>query len=181
MTNERVYNQKINKLRSPERIKLIQVERVVKLSLENINPANVLDVGTGSGLFAETFAANGLKVKGIDLNSDMIEAVREFVPEGDFLTAPAESIPFPNQFFDLVFLGHILHEADDQLKAIQEAKRVAKLRIAILEWPFIEEEAGPPLEHRISSKKISELTYKAGLKNIETIELQHMVLTRIDV
>ncbi len=181
MINERVYNQKVNKLRSPERVKLIEVERVVKLSMENIKPANVLDVGTGSGLFAEIFALNGLDVKGIDVNSEMIEAVRGFVPEGEFLTAPAESIPYPNHFFDLVFLGHILHEADDQLKAIQEAKRVARLRIAILEWPYIEEESGPPIGHRLSTEKISELAHKAGLLNIETLKLKHMVLIRIDL
>ena len=181
MINERVYNQKVNKLRSPERVKLIEVERVVKLSLENIKPVNVLDVGTGSGLFAEAFEKNGLKVAGIDISDEMIQAVKDFVEKGEFLTAPVELIPYPNHFFDLVFLGHILHEADDQLKAIQEAKRVAKLRIAILEWPYIEEESGPPLGHRISPEKISELAHKAGLINVETIKLKHMVLTRIDL
>lgn len=181
MVNERVYNQKLNKLRSPDRVKLIEVERVVELSLENIKPGNVLDIGTGSGLFAEAFAANGLKINGIDINSEMIEAVRDYVPEGEFLTAPAELIPYPNQSFDLVFLGFVLHETDDPLKALEEAKRVAKLRIVILEWPYKEEEFGPPLEHRISVKKIYKLAYKAELKNIETFQLNHMVLIRIDI
>jgi ubiquinone/menaquinone biosynthesis C-methylase UbiE len=181
MINERVYNQKADKLRSPERIKLIEVERVVRLSLENIEAESMLDVGIGSGLFAEAFASEGLKVKGIDINNDMIDAVKQFVPNGEFSNAPAESIPFHDKLFDLVFLGHILHEADNPLKALQEAKRVAKLRIAILEWPFIREEMGPPLEHRISSSKISELANIAGLKYIETIELKHMVITRINM
>ncbi len=179
--NERVYNQKINKLRSSNRVELIEVEKVIKLSLENIKPTNVLDVGTGSGLFAETFALNGLKINGIDISPEMIEAVREYVPEGEFLTAPAESIPYPNKFFDLVFLGHVLHETDNQLKTLQEAKRVAKLRIVILEWPYIDEEIGPPLAHRLSSEKITDLIHKAGLKNIETFQLKHMVLSRIDI
>ncbi len=181
MVNERVYNQKINKLRSPNRIKLIEIERVVELSLENIRIKNVLDVGTGSGLFAEAFASKKLQVNGIDINQEMIEAVKEIVPGGEFLTAPAESIPYPDKSFDLVFLGHVLHETDSPLKALREAKRVAKNRIVILEWPYIEEEAGPPLQHRISLEKISELSYKAGLKNIEIFQLKHMVLNRIDI
>lgn len=181
MANERVYNQKINKLRSPDRIKLIEVEKVTKLSLENINAVKVLDVGTGSGLFAESFALNGLNVSGIDINTEMIETVREFVPEGEFLNAPAESIPYPDKSFDLVFLGHVLHESDDQFKTISEAERVAKQRIVILEWPYIKEEAGPPIEHRISKEKIYDLVSKIDPKKIETIKLAHMVLIRIDL
>lgn len=181
MINERVYNQKINKLRSPDRVKLIEVERVVESTLENIKTESVLDVGTGSGLFAEAFEKNGLKVAGIDISEEMIQAVKDFVEKGEFLTAPAEKIPYPDKSFDLVFLGHVLHEADDQLRALQEAERVAKQRIAILEWPYIKEESGPPLEHRISPEKITKLANKVGLKNIETFQLKHMVLIRIDI
>ncbi len=179
--NERIYSQKITNLRSSERIKLIEVNKVIEISLDNINLNNVLDVGTGSGLFAEAFALNGLKIYGIDINHEMIEAVKVYVPEGEFLLAPAESIPYHDQFFDLVFLGHILHEADNNLKVIQEAKRVAKHRIVILEWPYISEEIGPPIEHRLNLERISELIQKAGLKNIETFQLKHMVLIRIDI
>ena len=176
MINERVYSQKINKLRSPDRVKLIEVERVVKLSQENIKPANILDVGTGSGLFAEAFEKMGLKVAGIDISEEMIRAVKNFVERGEFLTAPVEKIPYPDKSFDLVFLGHVLHEAEDQLKALEEASRVA-----ILEWPYIKEKSGPPLEHRISSEKVSDLAQKIGLKNIEILKLEHMVLIRIDI
>ena len=181
MINERVYNQKISKLRSPERVKLIEVERVVKLSLENIQADNVLDVGTGSGLFAEAFEKMGLKVAGIDISEEMIKAVKDFVEKGEFLTAPVEKIPYPDNSFDLVFLGHVLHEAEDQLKALEEASRVAKQRVAILEWPYIKEESGPPFEHRISPEKIFSLAQNIGLKNIETIKLEHMVLIRMDI
>ncbi len=179
--NERIYSQKITKLRSQERIELIEVNKVIEISLDNINLKNVLDIGTGSGLFGEAFALNGLKTYGIDINQEMIEAVKEYVPEGEFLLAPAESIPYPDHFFDLVFLGHILHEADDNFKVIQEAKRVAKQRIVILEWPYITEEIGPPIEHRISLERISELIQNADLRNIENFQLQHMVLIRIDI
>ena len=181
MINERVYSQKINKLRSPERVKLIEVERVVKLSLEDIKPVNLLDVGTGSGLFAEAFEKKGLEVAGIDISEEMIRAVKNFVEKGEFKTAPVERIPYPDNSFDLVFLGHVLHEAEDQLKALQEATRVAKQRVAILEWPYIKEKSGPPLEHRISPEKVSDLVQKIGLKNIEILKLEHMVLIRIDI
>ena len=181
MANERIYSQRINKLRSPERIKLIEVERVVESSLENIEAESVLDVGTGSGLFAEAFEKKGLNVAGIDISEEMIQAVKDFVEKGEFLTAPAEKIPYPDKSFDLVFLGHILHEADDMVKTLEEAKRVARQRIAILEWPYIKEETGPPLYHRLSKEKIFELAEQAGLKKIDSLQLKHMILFRINI
>jgi ubiquinone/menaquinone biosynthesis C-methylase UbiE len=181
MINERVYNQKINKLRSSDRVKLIEVDRVVESSLENIKAESVLDVGTGSGLFAEAFEKKGLKVAGIDISEEMIQAVKDFVEKGEFLTAPAEKIPYPDKSFDLVFLGHVLHEANDMVKALEEAKRVAKLRIAVLEWPYLKEEIGPPFYHRLSKEKIFELAAQAGLKKIDSLQLKHMVLFRINI
>jgi methylase of polypeptide subunit release factors len=41
------------RLRSPERLEQLEVERVVELSLEGITAGSVLDVGTGTGVFAE--------------------------------------------------------------------------------------------------------------------------------
>jgi len=34
-------------------------------------------------------------------------------------------MPFPDGAFDLVFMGLLLHEADDNLAALREAQRVA--------------------------------------------------------
>ena len=72
-----------------------------------------LDIGTGTGVFAEAFAARGLQVAGVDASADMIALARGFVPQGRFEVAPAEALPFADQTFDLVFLGLVLHEADD--------------------------------------------------------------------
>jgi hypothetical protein len=43
----------LEKLRSPERMALLEVERVVQLTLEGCVADSILDIGTGSGLFAE--------------------------------------------------------------------------------------------------------------------------------
>ena len=36
-----------------------------------------------------------------------------------------EKLPFEDKAFDLAFMGHVLHEADDLLTALKEAQRVA--------------------------------------------------------
>jgi ubiquinone/menaquinone biosynthesis C-methylase UbiE len=177
--HERRFHGAPEMLRSPSRIELLEVERVVTLCLEGIAAEIALDVGTGTGIFAEGFAAQGLVVTGIDANPAMLEAARRYVPQGWFVLAPAEAIPYPNSAFDLVFLGHILHEADDPLVALQEAWRVARQRVTVLEWPYRQEEHGPPLAHRLMPEEIAELAQAAGLLKVEALPLAHMMLYRL--
>ena len=74
----------VERLRTPQRVALLEVQRVADLSLEGICVSNVLDVGIGSALFAEEFTGRGLEVAGIDPNEIMLEAARELVPNADF-------------------------------------------------------------------------------------------------
>ncbi len=181
MANERRYNRKIERLRFPERIERMELERVLDLCLNGGDVSAVLDVGTGSGLFAEAFWKRGLTVAGIDVNPEMIEAAKKYVPEGDFRLAPMEQIPFPDNSFDLVFMGHVLHEADDFDQALGEAKRCARKRVCALEWPYREEEAGPPLDHRLKSEDVLKMAEKAGFSKVEAIQLKHMILYRFEI
>jgi SAM-dependent methyltransferase len=162
-------------LRSPGRIEFLEVERVIDLCLEAFAARSVLDVGTGTGLFAEGFAARGLKVAGIDANPAMAEAARRYVSQAEFRQAPAEAIPYPNGAFDLVFLGLVLHETDNRLQALLEARRVARVGVAVLEWPYREEEHGPPLAHRLRSEEVAVLAQATGFSQVETSPLTHLV------
>jgi ubiquinone/menaquinone biosynthesis C-methylase UbiE len=177
--HERRFHGVSEMLRSPGRIELLEVERVVSLCLAGITVRTVLDVGTGTGIFAEGFAAQGLEVTGIDANPAMLEAARRVVPQAWFELAPAEAIPYPGGAFDLVFLGHVLHEADDAQAALHEARRVARLRVAVLEWPYRLEEQGPPLIHRLKPEKVAELAQAAGFLKVETVPLAHMMFYQL--
>src|SRR5450759_181100 len=179
--HERRFNREIERLRDPERIARLEVERVVKLVLENLKEVKtVLDVGTGSGLFAEQFAAKGLRVTGLDANPEMLAASQQYVPLGKFHEGVAEKLPFPDGSFGLVFMGLLLHETDEPLAALSEAHRVALKRLAILEWPDEEQSFGPPREHRLSFEKITLLARQAGLKEVKQIRLDNLSLYRID-
>lgn len=134
--HEKRFHGEIDRLRSPERVERLEVERVVDQCLEGAHIESVLDVGTGSGLFAEAFARRGLQVLGVDVKPEMLEAARRYVPAGDFRQGTAEALPADDRGYDLVFLGLVLHEADDPLMALQEALRSAHQRVCILEWPY---------------------------------------------
>lgn len=177
--HERRFQGEVERLRSPRRLALLETERVVDTCLEGIQARSVLDIGTGSGIFAEAFAARGLDVTGIDVNPQMVEVAQSFVPAGHFQVAAAEALPYPENAFDVVFLGHLLHEADDALKTLSEARRVAHLRVVVLEWPYRQEGVGPPFSHRIGPDEMAALTRQAGFLQCEEIMLTHMVLYRL--
>ncbi len=181
MMNDRVFSGNADRLRAPQRMELLEVDRVTDLCLAGLDARNALDIGTGSGIFAESFAGRGLGVAGIDRNPEMVASAHQHVPNGDFREAVAEAIPFPDGSFDLVFLGHVLHETDDAVTALKQARRVAIKRVAVLEWPYVEEEKGPPLAHRLKPETVIELASQAGFKQLERIPLTHMDLYLLSV
>jgi ubiquinone/menaquinone biosynthesis C-methylase UbiE len=174
--HERRYAADIERLRSPHRVEMLEVDRVVDLCLEGREATDVLDVGTGSGIFAEAFSKKGMKVTGIDPNSEMLQTAKEYVPNGIFISGTVEEIPLKDKSFDVVFLGHVLHESDDLMKALSESKRIAKQKVCILEWPYKQEENGPPLEHRLKTEDILAAAATIGFTQMETIQLHYMVL-----
>ena len=178
---ERRFHGEVERLRASQRLALLEVERVVDLCFEGIQVNSVLDVGTGSGIFAEAFSKRGIEITGIDPNPEMLKAAKEFVPTGTFLSGTVEEIPLEDKTFDLVFLGHVLHESDDLIKALSESKRVAKRKVCILEWPYKQEESGPPLEHRLKTEDILTAAKQVGFSSLDTIQLHHMLLFRFTV
>ena len=179
--HERRFHREIEWLRDPERVARIEVERVTELVLENLpGVRSVLDVGTGSGLFAEQFAAKGLQVTGLDVNPAMLPVAQEYVPAGKFREGAAEKLPFSDGSFDLVFMGLLLHETDDLMAAISEARRVVLKRLAILEWPDEEQDFGPPREHRLPYEKIAAVARQAGFKQVKQVRLENLVLYLIN-
>ncbi|WP_243027757.1 YkoF family thiamine/hydroxymethylpyrimidine-binding protein [Thermus albus] len=145
--------------RKPERLKRFPPLEIARKALEGLEARSVLDIGTGTGIFAEAFTRLGLFTVGIDPRSDRLEVARAKVKEAHFLEARGEDLPFPNQSFDLAFFGLSLHHLDP-IPALREAARVAR-RVVVLEWPFRQEEEGPPLENRFSPENLQALLQRA--------------------
>lgn len=179
--NERVFNKELERLREPSRLEIMEVDRVVDLSTELLSsePLSVLDVGTGTGVFAEVFAKRNCTVTGIDINNAMVNEAKRYVPSGSFQTGSAEKIPFEQDSFDIVFFGLVLHETDNLLQALIEARRVVKKRVIALEWPYTNGEKGPPLSHRLKKEEIISKANQAGFVQIELIELKYLIVYRM--
>jgi ubiquinone/menaquinone biosynthesis C-methylase UbiE len=180
-TNERRFRGKPDSLRSNQRLALLEVDRVVTLSIEGLGLGRILDVGTGTGIFAEAFIAKGFEVAGIDANDVMLEVARRLVPEAEFKQARAEAIPYGNGEFDLCFLGLLLHETDHPVQALREARRVSRSRVVVLEWPYVHDGHKPPLERRLSVERVLDIAKRAGLEHVEHQRLTHTDLYRMAV
>jgi ubiquinone/menaquinone biosynthesis C-methylase UbiE len=177
--NERVFNQGPDKLRRPERRERLEVEKVVQLCLQNVKVKALLDIGTGSALFAEAFFKAGVSVSGVDINTEMVDAAKRHLPESEFIVAPAEDLPFADGSFDSTFFGVVFHEVSDYAKALHEAYRVARCCTFILEWQYKKEEFGPPLEHRLTEEFIRDLSLSTGYQSFTAITLGTLVLYKL--
>jgi SAM-dependent methyltransferase len=85
-------------------------------------PAQVLDIATGTGFLALIAAGLGHRVTGIDLSAAMVaqakaEAGRRGL-QGTFQVADAVSPPFPNASFDAIVCRHFLWTLREPLTAL---------------------------------------------------------------
>jgi ubiquinone/menaquinone biosynthesis C-methylase UbiE len=175
------YDEKITKLRRTARIAQLEVERVVGLCLGTSRITDLLDVGTGSGLFAEAFALRGVKVFGLDPDPYMIRAARCLVPAVSFHVAAAEALPFAERAVDACFMGMVLHETADPDRSLLEARRVARNLVAVLEWPPAMPTDPPPPARRFDYEEIDRMGRRTGFRDISLFPLTDMVLYRMMV
>ncbi|MDY6866216.1 MAG: class I SAM-dependent methyltransferase [Halobacteriota archaeon] len=109
----------------------------------------VLDVGCGGGKTINTMAkiATEGKVYGIDYSEDSVAVAnkinKKFTKSGkvEILHASVESIPFPNNFFDLVTAVESYYFWPDLIEDLKEIYRVLKPRgcVALINECYIHE------------------------------------------
>ena len=102
--------------------------------VELVRPASTwtaLDVATGAGHTAAAFAPHVAKVIASDLTPEMLVQAQKLAAEKGFANmataiADAESLPFPDQTFDLVTCRIAPHHFPDIASFLAEAHRVLK-------------------------------------------------------
>ncbi len=91
---------------------------------------NVLEIGVGLGADHEMFAIAGAKLTGIDLTERAVRFTQQrfslFGLTTELKVADAESLPFDDNSFDLVYSWGVLHHSPDTQKAISGVYRVLK-------------------------------------------------------
>ncbi len=95
-----------------------------------------LDAGCGAGMASQIAAERGASVAGLDAADNLLAIARERVPNADFRVGELESLPFPDNTFDLVTGFNSFQYAGNAIVALTEAKRVARrdATVVIMTW-----------------------------------------------
>jgi SAM-dependent methyltransferase len=88
------------------------------------SPRTALDVGCGEGRFCRMLKLHGIDVTGIEPTPTLIAAARARDPQGAYLEAVAERLPFDDESFDLVVSYLSFIDIPDIHAAIPEMARV---------------------------------------------------------
>ncbi len=90
----------------------------------------VLEVGVGLGADHQKWAMSGANLYGIDLTQRAVEnttnRLKLFGLNSSLEIADAESLPFENEFFDIVYSWGVIHHSPDTHRAVNEIYRVLK-------------------------------------------------------
>lgn len=113
---------------------IIAAEETRRKFIEFVNPSSsdrVLDVATGPGFLAFLFAEKAATVTGIDITSAMLQHAEEKRLQNNILNVrfqmgDAESIPFPDETFDIVTCGSAFHHFANPMRVLKEMTRVTK-------------------------------------------------------
>jgi ubiquinone/menaquinone biosynthesis C-methylase UbiE len=102
----------------------------IYMSLLDVKPGDsVLETSVGTGLNFK-YLPRGVKLSGLDLSQEMLtncqNNLRRWQMEGDLYLGNAESLPFTDSSFDVVFTCGGFNFFSDRAKAVREMIRVAK-------------------------------------------------------
>jgi ubiquinone/menaquinone biosynthesis C-methylase UbiE len=107
----------------------VVVETALRELFAEQRPANLLDIGTGTGRILEILAGQVGFGLGIDLSHDMLAVARANLDRREARNCQVRhgdmyQLPLPDASFAAVTLHQVLHFADDPFAALAEAARV---------------------------------------------------------
>jgi len=88
--------------------------------------AAVLDIGCGSGYFAQLIVSRGCRVTGFDASEPLLQIASRRVPTAQFHRGDMQSLPFEDATFDIVTGMNSFQYAAEPKAAFIEARRVLK-------------------------------------------------------
>lgn len=134
----------------------------------------IVDIGCGQGYFAIPAAklvGKEGRIYGIDIDAEALgvlngKAAKEGLKNIKTMVSGAENAIACDACADIVFFGICLHDFQDPLKVLENAKRMLKPSglLADLDWKKLHMEQGPPYDIRFDEAKASRLIENAGFK-----------------
>jgi len=170
MAHEKFDLRKIARLDDVGRFDTIKPD-VMWAALGSPDPTVIVELGAGTGLFAEKFSelAPDAIVYAVDVEQAMIEWMREHrvgVATGRLVPVLSTEtvVPLPDSVADVVTMINVHHELADPAGTYAEASRLLSPagQVLVVDWAPIETPKGPPQAVRASAEQIVACLEKAG-------------------
>ena len=169
---------KIDKLLDPERVAPYTAASFVKELCGLKEGMTFLDVGAGAGFFTkpavELACPGGPKGKVIVVDTEpiMIAEINDRVKSQCLTIIQSDEYDFKidDNIADITLMAFIIHEVEDKARFLKESIDKTKTggHIVILDWEKIDEDKGPPKDHRVSRSECEEFIKDSGLGIIES-------------
>lgn len=104
--------------------KLLQYTKIQKI-VSFKNKGRILDVGCGDGGFLLHFKERGWEVYGVDISEASYKLASEKIRWGIF-NCELEDCHFPDRYFDVITLNHVLEHMLDPSGELREVHRILK-------------------------------------------------------
>jgi SAM-dependent methyltransferase len=164
----------IARLESPERLALLQVDRVLgTLGLSKTD--TVADIGSGPGIFAIPLGrrlSSGL-IYAVDVEPKQLDALRMRVAAAGLTNVVPVLGGFEDPFLpanrlDLVLVVDTYHHIEDRARYFERLRRVFRDggRLAIVEWASGPPGMGPPPEYRLAEGQLEAELRAAGYERV---------------
>lgn len=96
----------------------------------DLSGKKILDAGAGEGVWLDQFAklTEPKNVFGSDIDPELVAEARQdsLIPSENIVVSAAESLPWEEGFFDVVFSNEVLEHVEDDRQAVEETFRVLK-------------------------------------------------------
>lgn len=112
-----------------------ELVRLLHLKPGDGSSLDILDLGCGNGIVSYAFASLGHHVSSVDpdrsndVGLDATERLRQTLPDPDLIKPAegvAESLPYPDGSFDVIYTRQAVHHFRDLTRAFSECFRVLK-------------------------------------------------------
>ncbi len=155
----------------PERVRLLQTERLVKDVAGMRAGMTAVDMGSGTGTFALPLAAlagAAGRVYAVDSSPEMLALLRAKNPPPQLVPVEADvtRTGLDGNIADICLLVFILHELKQPEKLAAEVARLLKPggKAVVLDWRAELAEPGPPQDVRVSEARLEELFQGVGMQ-----------------
>jgi 2-polyprenyl-3-methyl-5-hydroxy-6-metoxy-1,4-benzoquinol methylase len=103
----------------------VQTSQLAKLKLDGFQPLTALDLGCGLGFGAKNLKKvfPGIRITGADITAS-VKTDFEINSDSEFVQIDGVSLPFGDEFFDLILVNDVIEHVADTDSLIKEVYRV---------------------------------------------------------